>query len=304
MGGKKPTRSICNLSIVNLGPQYCSPIHKIISIFSNQISLPTKQRLKSCILSCLVRTGCSCFALNITSLLPQQSKQVTVRSRVKREVSCRALWKERWYSLWGRWTSRPRPSAASIIQHSPPQGFGSLGPQGFSVMQAPCSPQGQWCPTSPPFQHNGVPRQAPQREPWQKPVPSQGAPETRSGPARREPEPHFLWAGRGEAESISCCAAEAGGDVTAFTLPRLAATRGPEFSPSPGEWPGAPRRWKDPRLRGGVAPRIRSSACLPGPACPGPAAPPPASSPGWGERRGFPGVRGSTFLGQVSLLNS
>ncbi|CAN0498696.1 unnamed protein product [Rangifer tarandus platyrhynchus] len=115
-----------------------------------------------------------------------------------------------------------------------------------------------------------------------KPVPSQGAPETRSGPARREHEPHFLWAGRGEAESISCCAAEAGGDVTAFTLPRLAATRGPEFSSSPGEWPGAPRRWKDPRLRAGRRggrpedPLFR----LPGPAWPGPAAPPPASSPG------------------------
>lgn len=33
-------------------------------------------------------------------------------------------------------------------------------------------------------------------------------------------------AGRGEAESISCCAAESGGDVTAFILPRVSAERG------------------------------------------------------------------------------
>ena len=99
-----------------------------------------------------------------------------------------------------------------------------------------------------------------------KPVPSQGAPETRSGPARWGHEPHFLWAGRGEAESISCCAAEAGGDVTAFTLPRLAATRA-RVQPLPGPLARGSRALEGPPAAGARPedPLFR----LPGPAWPG-----------------------------------
>lgn len=49
--------------------------------------------------------------------------------------------------------------------------------------------------------------------------------ETRSQPAAGSSEPHFLRAGRGEAQSISCCAAETSGDVIAFILPRVSAAR-------------------------------------------------------------------------------
>lgn len=175
---------------------------------------------------------------------------MTVRRRVKGEVSCRALWKESWYSL----------SSDEQV------GSGPLQPALFSTLRRKAS--GRWVHRASLWCKR---RDLPKASDARPPRPSS----TTESPGRllrgslgksqcllRAPQklglgrrggstsPTFLWAGRGEAESISCCAAEAGGDVTAFTLPRLSATRGPGFSPFPGEWPGAPRRWKDPRFRG------------------------------------------------------
>lgn len=75
--------------------------------------------------------------------------------------------------------------------------------------------------------------------------------------AAGQSEPHFLRAGRGEAESISCCAAETGGDVTAFTLPRVSADGGQSAAPSRAD--GA-RESRLPALPG-EGPRARSPHC-------------------------------------------
>lgn len=83
-------------------------------------------------------------------------------------------------------------------------------------------------------------------------------PETRCGPALRS-EPHFPPAGRGAAESISCCAAEPSGDVIAVTLPRVAAAPGPKFRPFPGG-PSAARG----RGRGGRGSRLLEPVPAPG----------------------------------------
>lgn len=69
-------------------------------------------------------------------------------------------------------------------------------------------------------------------------------PETRSWPAARSSEPHFLPAGRGEAESISCCA------LTAAETSSQSATSGgrPGAKVQPRAGAGARRRGREPRL--------------------------------------------------------
>lgn len=75
------------------------------------------------------------------------------------------------------------------------------------------------------------------------------SPETRSRPAARSSEPHFLLAGRGEAESISCCA------LTAAETSSQSATSGGRPGPkfSRGQGGGA--------QAGGAR---RGSRCIPG----------------------------------------
>lgn len=137
------------------------------------------------------------------------------------------------------------------------------------------------------------------QEPWQKSVSSQGAPETRSGPAQREHEPHSLGRKRGRL-SISCCAAEAGGASQHSPSLGLSATRGPEFLPGrvARSFPGAGRTPDAGGRRGDLLSR------LPGSAWPARLLPTPASSPGIeGKGVDFQVSEGSTFPGQVSLLN-
>lgn len=219
-------------------------------------------------------------------LLPQQSRQVTVRRRVKGGF------------LWGFATSE----IGTVCQGDEQVGSGPLQPALFStlrrrasgpvghrasVMRAPWSPRGQWCPTSPPFQHNGSPPAGSSEGALAKSVSSRGAPETRVwAGASGSTSPTF--SGReGEAESISCCAAEADGDVTAFTLPRLSATRGPEFSPFRAVARGS-RRWEGPPTPG-VAAGIYSHL--------------PRGS-AWPARllllRLLPGVRGRAWISRLS----
>lgn len=137
-----------------------------------------------------------------------------------------------------------------------------------------------------------------------RPCPREGRPETRSGRARRELRAPLSPDRKGEAESISCCAAATGGDVTAFTLPRVsAAARGLTFSPLQGG-PGLPG------VEGLVAPgATRAGAARerlfrpPASGGPSPAAPQPCSPPArrpllprGRERRVFPGAQRKHFF--------
>lgn len=178
-------------------------------------------------------------------------------------------------------------------------------------------------PPSRPFRHSEALWQARQREPWQRqgllpvaPAPGRAgsakAPKLGLGRRGGSSEPHFLRAGSGEAESISCCAAETGGDVTAFTPSGISALGAPSSARSwAGRAAGAPWGREDSGCRGSAGGCGGAGAAFPrGP--PGPAAPAPRgcrAPAGWsprllslGEGKGvsFQALRGSTFLAQVS----
>lgn len=122
-------------------------------------------------------------------------------------------------------------------------------------------------------QHRGVPWHAGESQPLQRQrillgVPAQGAGPRRPDPegaaqaaapklglgqrqgGRRRSSPTFSEQ-EGEAGSISCCAAEPGGDVIAFKLPRVSADKGQSSGPSragraqrgEGRAVGAPGSW-------------------------------------------------------------
>lgn len=170
--------------------------------------------------------------------------------------------------------NQPRPYEISIIQHPGPP----LGPLRMLGVPRLGSPRPVLTPA---FR---TARRPCTRRPCAIWVLAVG-PETRSRPAARSSEPHFLPAGRGEAESISCCAltaaetssqsATSGGRPWAKVQPRAGrgrAGRGARqgsrripgcgiYSPGPGHLTPCPLQWLS--TAGAISPRKRQASSGP-----------------------------------------